>query len=322
MGAGQEDLRAARLAPHVVDIGADAVAGAEHLARDQFVAPHDRLARAGAAEIDHDVAVFDPLDRAVDDVADAVLVDVILLVALGLADLLHQHLLGGLGGDASVVERRQRFGDPVADLGRGVLLLRLGERDLRRVVLDLIDDEQQPREPDFAGFRIDLGADFGLLAVARARGLLHRVLHRREHDRAVDRFFPRDRVDDLQEFKSVGANGHCRLLRQARAALTPRRGPRLWVFDFVLRLARRIGLLPAPRASRRSLRVLERRLLAPQRGADEVVGQYEPRLGHGADRQLDLALALVVGDQRIRAAGPSGPGATRLEHVRESACGR
>ena len=227
MGAGKEDLRAARLAPDVVDIGADAVAGPEHLARDQFVAPHDRFARAGAAEIDHDIAVFDPLDLAVDDLADAVLVDLILLVALGLADLLHQHLLGGLGGDAAVVERRQRFGDPVADLGRGVLLLRFGERDLRRLVLDLVDDQQQPREPDFAGLRVDLGADLGLLAVARTRGLLHRVFHRREHDRAVDRFFARDRVDDLQEFKSVGANGHGCLLHQARAALTPRRGPRL-----------------------------------------------------------------------------------------------
>ena len=99
MRAREEDLRSARLAPHVVDIGADAVAGAEHFARDQFVAPHDRLARAGAAEIDDDIAVFDAFDLAVDDLADAVLVDVILLVALGLADFLHEHLLGGLGAE-------------------------------------------------------------------------------------------------------------------------------------------------------------------------------------------------------------------------------
>ena len=208
MGARKEDLRAAGLAADVIDVGADAVAGAEHLAGDQFVAPHDRLARAGAAEIDHDIAVFDPLDRAVDDVADAILVDVILLVALRLADLLHQHLLRRLGRDAPVVERRQRFGDPVADLGRGVLLLRFHERHLGRLVLDLVDDEQEPREPDLAGLRVDLRAHLGLLAVTRARGLLHRVLHRGEHDRPVDRFLARDRVDDLQEFKSVGADGH------------------------------------------------------------------------------------------------------------------
>ena len=143
MGARQENLRAAGLAPNVIDIGANAIAGPEHLARDQFIAAHDRFARAGAAEIDHDIAVFDPLDRAVDDVADAILVDVILLVALRLADLLHQHLFGRLGGNASVVERGQRFGDPVADLSRGVLLLRFGQRHLRRFVLDLVDNEQQ-----------------------------------------------------------------------------------------------------------------------------------------------------------------------------------
>ena len=211
--ARQEDLRPARLAAHVVDKGAHPVAGTEHLARDQFVAPHHRLA-AGPAEIDDDIAVFDPLDLTVDDLADAVLEHLILLVALGLADLLHQHLLGGLGGDAAEIERRQQFGDPVADLRRRVLLLRFGERDLGRVVLDLIDDQQQAREADFAGLGVDLGAHFGLLTVARARRLLHRVLHRGEHDRSVDRLLARDGVDDLQELESVGANGH-RLLLQS-----------------------------------------------------------------------------------------------------------
>ncbi len=116
MRARQENLRPARLAPHVVDKGADAVAGAEHFARDQFVAPHHRFA-AGAGEVDDDVAVFDALDLAVDDVADAILEHLILFVALGLADFLHQHLLGGLRRDAAVIEGRQRFGDPVADAG-------------------------------------------------------------------------------------------------------------------------------------------------------------------------------------------------------------
>jgi hypothetical protein len=109
----RKDLRPALLAPHVVDVGADAVAVAEHLARQHFVAPHDRFA---AAEIDHDVAVFDALDDAVDDIADAILVFVVLPVALGLAHLLHDHLLGRLRGDAAVFERRQLVGDGVADL--------------------------------------------------------------------------------------------------------------------------------------------------------------------------------------------------------------
>src|SRR3954466_10822218 len=116
----QENLRAARLAPHVIDIGADAVAVAQGLARQHLVAADDRLA---AAEVDHHVAVFDPLDDAVDDVADAVLVFDELPVALGLAHLLHDDLLGGLRGDAAVFQRRQRVGDGVADLCGRISLL-------------------------------------------------------------------------------------------------------------------------------------------------------------------------------------------------------
>ena len=123
----------ALLAAHVVDVGADAVAEAHVLARDHLVAADDAL---GAAEVDDDVAVFDALDGAVDDLADAVLVLVVLALALGLAHLLHDHLLGVLRRHAAEVERRQRLGDQVADLGLGVAPLGVGERDLRRLVLD------------------------------------------------------------------------------------------------------------------------------------------------------------------------------------------
>ena len=150
MGARQEDLRAALLAAHVVDIGADAVAILEVLARDQLVAADDRLA---AAEIDDDVAVFDALDRAVDDLADAVLVFVVLAVALGLAHLLHDDLLGRLRGDAAEIHRRQLLGDEVADLGVRVALARRGQRDLAAVVLDRLDHFHQPLQLHLAGLR-------------------------------------------------------------------------------------------------------------------------------------------------------------------------
>ena len=132
-GARQEDLRAARLAAHVVDVGADAVAVAHVLARDHLVAADDAF---GAAEIDDDVAVLDALHGAVDDLADAILVLAVVALALGLAHLLHDDLLGVLRGDAAEIQRRQRLGDEVADLGVGVAALRVGQRDLRRVVLD------------------------------------------------------------------------------------------------------------------------------------------------------------------------------------------
>ena len=89
--------------------------------------------------------------------------------------------------------------------------------------------------------------------------------------------------------------------------MTPRRGPRLSVrLSYVWRPdPSSTGPDPVVRASPR---VLDGRLFSPQRGADEVVGQYEPRLGHRADRQFDLALASVVGDQRHSRRRPIGPG--------------
>ena len=139
MGARQEDLRAALLAADVVDVGADAVAVAEGLARDQLVAAHDALA---AAEVDDDVAVLDALDLAVDDLADAVLELLVLAVALGLAHLLDDDLLGRLGGDAAEIHRRQRLGDEVAELGGRVAVR--GHPRARMSVAGVLDRRRPP----------------------------------------------------------------------------------------------------------------------------------------------------------------------------------
>ena len=203
MRARQEDLRAALLAAHVVDVGADAVAVAEILARQRLVAAHDGL---GAAEIDDHVAVLDALDDAVDDLADAVLVFVVLALALGLAHLLHDHLLGVLRRDAAEIERGQGLGDEVADLRRRIAAPRLLERDLGRFHGDGLDHFEQAREPDLAGLGIDLGLDLVLAAIAGFRRLLDRVLHGGDDHLAVDRLLARDRVGDLQKLQPVGAD--------------------------------------------------------------------------------------------------------------------
>ena len=138
-GAGEEYLRAARLAADVVDVGADAIAVANVLARDHLVAANDAL---GTAEIDDDVAVLDALDGAVDDLADAILVLAVVALALGLAHLLHDDLLGVLRGDATEIQRRQRLGDEIAYLGVGVAPLCVCQGDLRRIVFDRVDHRQ------------------------------------------------------------------------------------------------------------------------------------------------------------------------------------
>ena len=206
MRAREKNLRPALFPAHIVHIGAQAVARTESLARDHFVAANNALA---ASEVDDDIAIFDPLDDAVDDLADAVLELFVLAVALGLAHLLHDDLLGRLRGDAAKIERRQRFGNPVAGLRRRIALARVGHRDLRRVIVHGVDDQHQARKAHLAGARIDFGAHLGLLAVTRARRLLQRVLHRGDDDRAIDRFLARDSVGDLQNLQSIGADGHC-----------------------------------------------------------------------------------------------------------------
>ena len=110
----EEDLRAAGLVAHLADQRPHPVAVAEGLALDQLVAAQDRLA---AADVDDDVAVLGALDDAVDDLALAVLELLVLAQPLRLADLLHDHLLRRLRGDAAEVHRRQRIGDVVVELG-------------------------------------------------------------------------------------------------------------------------------------------------------------------------------------------------------------
>ena len=115
MGAAEENLRAAGFAADRHDQRADAVADADHLARDLLVAADDAL---GPAEVDDDVAELDALDDAGDDFAGAVLELFELAFALGVADLLEDDLLGGLGGNAAELDRRQRVDDEVADRSR------------------------------------------------------------------------------------------------------------------------------------------------------------------------------------------------------------
>src|SRR5262249_57682842 len=75
MRTREKNLRTAWLAPHIVDVGADAISVAEQFTRQQFVPSYDRLA---AAEVGDDVAIFYPFDNAVDDVANAGLAFLIL----------------------------------------------------------------------------------------------------------------------------------------------------------------------------------------------------------------------------------------------------
>ena len=202
MGARQEDLGAALLPPHVVNVRPDTVAVAEILARQALVPADDGL---GPPEIDDDVAVLDALDDAVHDLAEAILVLVVLALAFGLADLLNDDLLGVLRRHAPEIQRRQLLGDEIAHLRRGIALARLLERDLGRLHDDVVHHLEQPLQPDFARVRVDLGADLVLAAIARLGRLLDRIFHGGDDDLAINGFLARYGVCNLQQFQPVCA---------------------------------------------------------------------------------------------------------------------
>src|SRR5690606_35416884 len=127
-GAADEQLRAARLGAHVVQVAADAVAGAHDIARDRLVLGDEGL--GVAAQVDVDVAALDALDDAGHQLADAVLPRIDHLRALGLAHALHDLLLGGLRGDATEVDVVDLLLDEVADLGTLALVDRIHQADL------------------------------------------------------------------------------------------------------------------------------------------------------------------------------------------------
>lgn len=141
-----------------------------------------------------------------DDLADAVLVFFILALTLGVAHLLDDHLLRGLGGDAAEIHRRQLVFDQVARAGSRIAALRIGDQNFGCVVFHLLDDLEQTYQPDLAGVGIDAGPDFVFRPVTRLCRLLDRFRHRFQHEFALDRFFPRDRIGNLQKFQSVRAH--------------------------------------------------------------------------------------------------------------------
>ena len=147
--ARQHDLRSLGAAVDAADHRADAVADGVVLRARLFLA---RQLRLDAAELHDDVAVLEPLDDAVDDLADALAVLGVDVLALGLADLLEDHLLGGLRRDPPEVLGRPRELDLHVDFRFvAVELLRFGQRDLVRRIGDLVDDALDRAELDLSG---------------------------------------------------------------------------------------------------------------------------------------------------------------------------
>ena len=195
----QEDLRAPRLLAHVVNVGADPVVLAEAFSGNELVAAQDGL---GPAQVDYDVAELDAPDQAGNDFAYPVLVFLVLALALGLADFLNDHLLGGLRGDSTKFNGRKLLDDEISDFKVGVTPLGLGEGNLGRLVLHLIRHLAIAIEPNLAAAAVDYGPDIVLVAVFRAARPLDRLLHGLQNLLALDTLLAGHGIGHLQEFRA------------------------------------------------------------------------------------------------------------------------
>ena len=152
------------------------------------------------------MAELNPLDDAGDDFTLPVLIFLKLPFALGVADLLHDDLLGGLGSNPAKFNRRQRVDDEIPKLGLGIALLGFPDGRLGEVILDLLDHFNHAPQPGVTRHRVDLGPDVILGPVTGAGSLLHSLLHRLDHNRAVNGFLPGDGIGDGNQFGLVGGN--------------------------------------------------------------------------------------------------------------------
>ena len=201
-GARQEQLRAARLRAHFLQVRLDAVLRLGLLARNHVGARHEAF--RVAAEVDVDAVAVDALDHAADQGADAVAVGIDHLRALGLAHLLHDHLLGLLRGDAAEGHRLHRLLDVAADFRLRIDLERILEPQLALGDLELLGvvGEHLPAAEGLvvAALAIDGDARIPLLAVLLAGGGRERSLERLEDHFLVDALLVGDGIDHHQNF--------------------------------------------------------------------------------------------------------------------------
>jgi hypothetical protein len=215
-GAREHDLSALGVVVDVEHVGADAVAGAVVLARHLLL---DREHRLRPAEVDDQGALLEAPHDAVHDLALAVLVLVEDDVALGVANALDDHLLGGLREDAAEVGGVELDADLVADLGVRVELARAVEDDLRGRVRDPLDDLAKLEQLDLGGLAVEAGLDLLLLPELLAGRLDHRLFEGADDGLAVDAFVLRELLDLSLERCDVHGSSKSGLATGASGAL-------------------------------------------------------------------------------------------------------
>jgi hypothetical protein len=154
-------------------------------------------------DLDQDVALVHALDGAGEDLLAAAHEVVEQHLALGVADLLQDDLLGRHGADAADGHGLDRLLDVFVHLDVGDLLLGLEQQDFLVGQLQAgLVGHHVPAAEGFvvAGVAVDGHAQVDLALVQLLGGLGQRRLDGAEHHVALDVLFARDRLDQHQQF--------------------------------------------------------------------------------------------------------------------------
>ena len=195
--AREHQLRPAAAAIDLEQERAHAIADPQILLGNHLVARQHRLDASG---LDDRVSALDALDRAGDQMLLAREEVVEDLLALGVADLLQDHLLGGLRADAAELDRLERLLDVLVELDVGHLLARLLERELTIGRLQHLVGHDVPAAEGavVAVVAVDLDPHLDVLLEALLGRRRQRLLERSEDDVLVDVLLPCQGIDQKQ----------------------------------------------------------------------------------------------------------------------------
>src|SRR5690606_24335325 len=141
---------------NVDQITGDAIARTEMLAWKLFARRQDGV---GAAQVDDEATFFDPAARSRDELAFTDIELFVQNVALGIPDLLDDHLFRGLSGDAAELGGVELHADAVADFDVRIQVLRFRGNDLCIRVHYLFHDGLELKELDFAQIFVEVRLD-------------------------------------------------------------------------------------------------------------------------------------------------------------------
>ena len=144
----------------------------------------------GATHVDDHIGAFESLHDAIHKLASASVIFVKDGIALGLADFLHDHLLGRLRGDAA--ENAGGFGNQqlAAKLEMRIDFASLGESHFIFGIGNFVHNGADRIHVDLAGFRIELGAEVFLGLIVLPRRDHHGVFDRSHDDLRLNMLFP------------------------------------------------------------------------------------------------------------------------------------